>query len=78
MTPKRPLTDKELVLVAFLHDFFTVNHQLPQLQATCDGMKWASVSTAAKYLRQLEGKGYLAKNVVGNYKFTGGPAVLLR
>jgi hypothetical protein len=81
VTTKQRLTDVELETLAFLHDFFHVNHQLPTLQAMTEGGKGKlqinSHSTAVYRLRALERKGYLEKNAIGNYRFVNGRATIL-
>lgn len=65
---KQPLTDKELDVLACMHDFFRTNDMLPPLKTIAEARD-LSFSTVMHRQRSLEAKGYIERNAVGKYRF---------
>jgi hypothetical protein len=60
------LTDKQLAVFVFMHDFFRENDMLPP-QIAIDTHFGAQ--GAWRTQRSLERKGYIERNAVGKYRF---------
>lgn len=66
-----PLTEKQALVLEFMRKFHADQDQLPPRHVLCRHFGWSCQNAATEYLKALERKGYIEKNVLGcKYRFT--------
>lgn len=66
----KPLTASQAILINYLWAFFNDNDQIPPCQTIARDFGWSSPNAAQEKLESLCGRGLLAKNRIGKWKFT--------
>ena len=64
------LTAKQLLILQFMHSFYSAQDQLPSMQWVADHFGWKSINVAFEQCGAITKKGYLEKNCLGKNKFT--------
>ena len=64
------LTQAQTRVLDYLHEFYTVNDQIPPAHRIAQHFGWASPNAAQQHLERLAARGYLRKNAVGKWRFT--------
>lgn len=67
---KVQLTRHQARVLAFMHQYFRENDQLPGTAALRDQFGWKSENSVVLIREVLDRKGYIEKNAVGKYRFT--------
>jgi SOS-response transcriptional repressor LexA len=67
---KRPMTQRQHCVLAFLRSFYEANDQLPPMHVVSAHFGWGSANSAQEHVEALARRGLLERNTVGKWRFT--------
>lgn len=70
VTVDTPATARQFEVLIFAYQFFLENDQFPTGRTVSRHFDWKAARSAQSHFTRLARRGYLERNVCGNWKFT--------